>query len=41
MGETGTKFQNWWNCMAQKHQLSQMVSSNVLSLDTICLYIHD
>ena len=41
MGETGRKFQNWWDRMAQKYQLRQTVSSNVLSLDTICLYIHD
>jgi len=28
MGETGTKFQNWWDCMAEKYQWESAEGGN-------------
>lgn len=40
MGETGTKFQNWWDCMSQKYQWESAEGGNwEINFDTCEIYL--
>lgn len=40
MGETGTKFQSWWNTMAQKYQWESSEDGNwEINFDTCEIYL--
>ena len=40
LGETGTKFQGWWDCMAQKYQWESEVGGNwEINFDTCGVYL--
>lgn len=40
MGETGTKFQNWWNRMVEKYQWESAKDGNwVINFDTCEVYL--
>jgi len=40
MGETGTKFQGWWDCMAQKYQWESAPNGNwEINFDTNEIYL--
>ncbi|MBQ9077562.1 MAG: CXXX repeat peptide modification system protein [Muribaculaceae bacterium] len=42
MGEAGTKFQNWWNAMAQKYQWESVDGGNwEIDFDTCNIYLID
>ena len=41
MGETGTKFQNWWNTMAQKYKWDSSPNGNwEINFDTCEIFLH-
>ncbi len=40
MGETGTKFQNWWNAMAEKYQWEMHENGNwEINFDTCEIFL--
>lgn len=40
MGDTGTKFQNWWDRMAQKYQWESLPNGNwEINFDTCEIYL--
>lgn len=40
LGETGSKFQNWWDTMAQKYQWESAVNGNwEISFDTCEIFL--
>lgn len=42
MGETGTKFQNWWDTMSQKYQWESIEGGNwEIDFDTCNIYLTD
>ncbi|EEY82481.1 hypothetical protein HMPREF0103_2700 [Bacteroides sp. 2_1_33B] len=42
LGETGTKFQNWWNRMGEKYQWESIDGSNwEIDFDTCNIYLTD
>ena len=42
MGETGSKFQNWWDRMAQKYQWESIEGGNwEIDFDTCNIYLND
>lgn len=42
LGETGTKFQNWWNRMGEKYQWKSIDGSNwEIDFDTCNIYLTD
>ncbi len=42
MGETGTKFQNWWDRMSQKYQWESMEGGNwEINFDSCEIYLVD
>ncbi|WP_270252488.1 CXXX repeat peptide modification system protein [Phocaeicola dorei] len=42
LGETGTKFQNWWNRMGEKYQWESINGSNwEIDFDTCNIYLTD
>jgi len=42
MGETGTKFQTWWNCMAEKYKWESTEKGNwEINFETCEIYLID
>lgn len=42
MGETGTKFQNWWDRMSSKYQWESSVNGSwEINFDTCEIYLND
>jgi len=42
MGETASKFQNWWNCMGEKYQWESIEGGNwEIDFDTCNIYLTD
>lgn len=40
LGETGTKFQQWWDCMAEKYQWESAENGNwEINFDTCEIYL--
>lgn len=40
MGETGTKFQSWWDCMGEKYQWESIDGGNwEINFDTCEIYL--
>lgn len=40
LGETSTRFQNWWDCMAQKYKWESMDGGNwEINFDTCEIYL--
>lgn len=40
MGETGTKFQSWWDCMGEKYQWESIEGGNwEINFDTCEIYL--
>lgn len=40
MGETGTKFQNWWDCMGKKYQWESIDGGNwEINFETCDIYL--